>query len=278
MPAPDARLLDRAARCLGLALAEAGALALSRFRRSPRRWRKSDGTPVSEADIAVDGLLKSRLAGAFPDFGWISEESVDVPPGGRSPTWIVDPIDGTRSYLDGDDGWCVAVALVSEGRPVVAGIVRPTASETFEAVAGGGARLNGIAIAASRRRELEGAELMVKPNVLARADWPQTWPPVRTGSTGSLALRLCHVATGSFDAALAIGDKADWDLAAGDLIVHEAGGKVSDLEGAKLGYGPGRPARGGFLAAGANLHDEMLRHTAGRRTVTGRTMSGGIHG
>ena len=86
------------------------------------------------------------------------------------------------------------------------------------------------------------------------------------------------MATGSFDAALAIGDKADWDLAAGDLIVHEAGGKVSDLEGARLGYGPGRAARGGFLAAGANLHDEMLRHTAGRGTVTGRTMSGGIHG
>jgi myo-inositol-1(or 4)-monophosphatase len=278
LPAPDARLLDRAARSLRLALAEAGALALSRFRRSPRRWRKSDGTPVSEADIAVDDLLKSRLAGEFPDFGWISEESVDVPPGGRSPTWIVDPIDGTSSYLDGDDGWCVAVALVADGRPVVAGIVRPTASETFEAVAGAGARLNGIAIAASRRRELEGAELMVKPNVLARADWPQTWPPVRTGSTGSLALRLCHVATGSFDAALAIGDKADWDLAAGDLIVHEAGGKVSDLEGASLGYGPGRPARGGFLAAGTGLYDEMLRHTAGRKTVSGRTVTGGIHG
>jgi myo-inositol-1(or 4)-monophosphatase len=114
--------------------------------------------------------------------------------------------------------------------------------------------------------------------VLARAAWRRAWPPGRTGSTGSLALRLCHVATGSFDAALALGDKADWDLAAGDLIVHEAGGKVSDLEGAKLGYGPGRPARGGFLAAGANLHDEMLRHTAGRRTVTERPVPGGIHG
>jgi myo-inositol-1(or 4)-monophosphatase len=96
---------------------------------------------------------------------------------------------------------------------------------------------------------------------------------VRTGSTGSLALRLCHVATGSYDAALALGDKADWDLAAGDLIVHEAGGRVSDLDGAPLGYGPGRPGRSGFLAAGANLYDEILRHTTGRRTV-----SGGIHG
>jgi myo-inositol-1(or 4)-monophosphatase len=96
---------------------------------------------------------------------------------------------------------------------------------------------------------------------------------VRTGSTGSLALRLCHVATGSFDAALAIGDKADWDLAAGDLIVHEAGGRMSDLEGARLGYGPGRPGRGGFVAAGAELYEEILRHTAGRKTV-----SGGIHG
>jgi myo-inositol-1(or 4)-monophosphatase len=273
LPVCDARLLDRAAHCLGLALAEAGELALSRFRCKPRCWRKSDGTPVSEADIAVDELLKSRLASAFPDFGWISEESVEFPASSGNPTWIVDPIDGTRSYLDGDDGWCIAAALVADARPVVAGIVRPTTNECFEAVAGGGARLNGKSISASRRRELEGAQLMVKPRVLSRPDWARPWPPVRTGSTGSLALRLCHVATGRYDAALALGDKADWDLAAGDLIVHEAGGKVGDLDGARLGYGPGRPGRGGFLAAGANLYDELLRYTAGRKTVSGE-----IHG
>ena len=266
-------MLSGAARSLASALAEAGELANSRFRRNPRCWRKADGTPVSEADIAVDKLLKARLGAAFPGFGWISEESVDLPPTPGSPTWIVDPIDGTRAFLDGDDGWCVAAALVADGRPVVAGIMRPTTSESFEAIAGGGARLNGEPIRASRRRELEGAEVMVKPRVLARPDWAQAWPEVRTGSTGSLALRLCHVATGSYDAALALGDKADWDLAAGDLLVHEAGGKVSDLNGVRLGYGPGRPRRDGFLAAGADLFAEILRHTAGRKAI-----SGTIHG
>jgi myo-inositol-1(or 4)-monophosphatase len=270
LPAFDARLLERASGCLMPALAEAGELAQSRFRRNPRCWRKSDGTPVSEADIAVDELLRDRLGRDFPDFGWISEESVGLVPSVGTPSWIVDPIDGTRSYLEGDDGWCVAVALIADGRPVVAGIVRPSTSETFEAVLGGGARLNGETISVSRRRELEGAELMVKQSLLSRPGWAQPWPPVRTGTTGSLALRLCHVATGSYDAALALGDKADWDLAAGDLIVHEAGGRVSDLEGARLGYGPGRMARDGFLAAGSNLYDEILRHTAGRRTVSGR--------
>lgn len=265
----DARLLNRAARCLSLALAEAGELALSHFRRKPRCWRKSDGTPVSEADIAVDELLKDRLATAFPDFGWISEESIGFLASAGSPIWIVDPIDGTRSFLDGDDGWCVAAALIVDGRPIVAGIVQPATGESFEATAGGGARLNGDAIRVSRRRELQGAKLMVKPRVLARPDWARAWPPVRTGSTGSLALRLCHVATGSYDGAIALGDKADWDLSAGDLIVHEAGGRVSDLEGMLLGYGPGRPGRGGFLAAGADLYDEILRHTAGRKAVSG---------
>jgi len=268
LPVCDARLLNRAAQSLTSALAEAGELARSKFRRSPRCWRKADGTPVSEADIAVDVLLKSRLVSAFPDFGWMSEESVGSAPASGSPIWIVDPIDGTRSYLDGDDGWCIAAALVSGGRPVVAGIERPTTAESFAAIAGGGARLNGQPIRVSRRHELEGAEVMVKPRVLARPDWARPWPPVRTGSTGSLALRLCHVATGSYDAALALGDKADWDLAAGDLLVHEAGGKVSDLDGVRLGYGPGRPGRDGFLAAGVDLYEELLRHTARRKTVS----------
>lgn len=272
MPVCDARLL-RASQVLTLALAEAGELALSQFRQSPRCWRKSDGTPVSEADIAVDQLLKSRLATAFPDFGWISEESIGFLPAGGSPTWIVDPIDGTRSFLDGHDGWCVAAALVADGRPIVAGIVRPTTQESFEATAGGGARRNGEAIRVSRRRQLEGADVMVKPRILARPDWARPWPPLRTGSTGSLALRLCHVATGSYDAAIALGDKADWDLSAGDLIVHEAGGKMSDLDGVRLSYGPGRPGRDGFLAAGADLYDEILLHTAGRKVD-----SAGIHG
>ena len=274
MPVSDVRLLNRAAEELAVALAEAGELALSHFRRGPRRWCKSDGTPVSEADIAVDGLIRDRLTAAFPEFGWISEESIGSLPSGGGPTWIVDPIDGTRSYLDGDDGWCIAAALVADGLPVVAAILQPTRSESFEAIVGGGARLNGAVIRASRRRELEGANLMVKPRLLARPEWAQAWPPVRTGTTGSLALRLCHVARGSYDAAVALGDKADWDLAAGDLIVHEAGGKVSDLEGARLSYGPGRPGRAGFLAAGADLYDEILRHTAGRKTVSG----GMIHG
>jgi myo-inositol-1(or 4)-monophosphatase len=166
------------------------------------------------------------------------------------------------------------VALVADGRPVVAGIVRPTTDETFEAVGRRRGKAQWRCDRGERRRELEGAELMVKPRLLSRPDWARPWPPVRTGSTGSLALRLCHVATGRYDAAMAIGDKADWDLAAGDLIVHEAGGKVSDLEGVALGYGPGRPGRRGFIAAGANLYDAILEHTAGH----GSAVSGGVHG
>ena len=138
MPVSDPRLLNRAAEELALAVAEAGELALSHFRHAPRRWRKSDGTPVSEADIAVDDLLKSRLAGEFPDFGWISEESVHFAPGGREPTWIVDPIDGTRSFLDGDDGWCIAAALLEGGRPVLAAVLQPSTGEHFEAERDGG--------------------------------------------------------------------------------------------------------------------------------------------
>lgn len=272
MPAYDRA---EAAAALARALSEAGELALAEFRRGPRRWRKRDGTPVSEADVAVDEFLKERLAGAFPGYGWMSEESEELlEAAAGQPMWLVDPIDGTQSFLDGEDGWCIAAALIEEARPVVAGVLRPSTGERFAAVAGAGATVDGQPIRASLRRRLEGAELLVKPRLLARSDWAQAWPPVRTAMTPSIALRLCQVASGRYDATLSLGHKADWDLAAGDLIVHEAGGRVSDLDGAPLRYGPGAPRRNGFVAAGRHLHAAVIARTGRERAG----VSGGVDG
>lgn len=262
----------RAAAVLATAIAEAGELALKFFGHRPRTWRKADGTPVTEADIAVDELLKERLVGAFPAFGWISEESRNGPllPVDQ-PAWIVDPIDGTQSFISCADDWCIAVALLEAGRPVVGAVLAPSRADYFEAVLGSGVKLNGASIEASRRQELEGAHLMVKPKVLARVDWAQAWPPVRTGVTASIALRLCQVASGRYDATFALGHKADWDLAAGDLIVGEAGGRVTDLDGAPLVYGEASTRRNGFVASGAQLHPAIIART----TRQGMAVGGG---
>ena len=262
----------RAAALLAPALAAAGEIALTFFGRRPRMWRKADGTPVTEADIAVDDLLRERLAGALPEFGWVSEESRTASPSrADQPVWLVDPIDGTQSFISGAEDWCIAVALLERGRPVVGGVLAPGTGDYFEAVLGSGAKLNGAPIEASRRRELEGAHLMVKPRLLARSDWAQPWPPVRTGVTASIALRLCQVASGRYDATFALGHKADWDLAAGDLIVGEAGGRVTDLDGAPLLYGETGTRRNGFVASGAHLHPAIVART----TRQGTAVAGG---
>ncbi|MDP4822472.1 MAG: 3'(2'),5'-bisphosphate nucleotidase CysQ, partial [Aestuariivirgaceae bacterium] len=171
--------------------------------------------------------------------------------------WLVDPIDGTQSFAKGDSGWCVAVALIHNGAPELAGIFAPVSGLLYTATAGHGAFCNGAAITTSRRAGLEGARLIANAAALSQAGFPT----VERASLHSIALRLCAVASGAQDGMLAIGPKKDWDIAAGDLIVREAGGRASDLQGAALLYGHGAPKRSGVLASGPNLHQEMISRT-----------------
>lgn len=262
MPASEAAArtpaVGREAAAIEAAVRAAGRLALDASQATSRNWRKPDGTPVSDADLAVNQLLEEKLRNAFPDYGWLSEETVDGPERlERERIWIIDPIDGTSAFLAGDEGWCIAVALVEGARPVAAGILKPASGEYFAAERGAGARLNGRPIHASRRQRLEGASLVVKPRVLKLDIWEKPWPPVRTAMTASIALRLCAVACGKEDATFGLGLKSDWDLAAGDLIVHEAGGRVSDLDGATLRFNRPETRQNGFLASGAKLFEEL---------------------
>ena len=137
----DARQLARDAALLTDTVREAGALALSLFRTELKNWTKGASSPVSEADIRVNDLLESRLRAATPDYGWLSEESVDDEARlGKRLTWIVDPIDGTRGYLAGREDWCVSVALVEDATPVLAAVFVPASDEFFFAMRGQGAR------------------------------------------------------------------------------------------------------------------------------------------
>jgi fructose-1,6-bisphosphatase/inositol monophosphatase family enzyme len=156
LPADDidrALVRDR----LASAVREAGALALHMFRGRPASWIKGASSPVSEADLAVDALLRERLL-AIRDAGWLSEETEDDPARlQRAEVWVVDPIDGTRAYLAGLAEWVIAAALVRFGRPLVAALYAPVSDELFLSVAGGGATLNGAPIKASAGDQLAGA-------------------------------------------------------------------------------------------------------------------------
>ena len=137
------------------AVRDAGALAMQYFGTQPMAWQKKGGTPVSEADIAVNTLFRRQLAETRPDYGWLSEETEDdLTRLTRRRVWVVDPIDGTRAFLDGLPHFCHAVALVECGRPIMAALYNPALDEFYEASAGCGAKLNGSSIRVSARAEI----------------------------------------------------------------------------------------------------------------------------
>lgn len=221
---------------------------------------KADGTPVTNADLAVDAELKARLTAARPDYGWLSEETADDPSRlERRRLFVVDPIDGTRAYLKNRPWWGVSVAVVEDGRPVAGVLHAPDVAETYEAVAGGGARLNGRPIAPSRRETLEDCAMLGDKPMFVHPAWREPWPPMRIESRNSVAYRVCLVASGAFDAALALSSKAEWDLAAADLIASEAGCVVTTHKGAPFAYNRAAPRAPSLVCAGPALHRLILR-------------------
>lgn len=257
MPASERAAI---AATLEAAVREAGALALTTFQGALKHWTKGRDSPVSEADLAVDALLMDRLR--TPDVGWLSEETDDDPARlAHRRVWVVDPIDGTRAYIAGLPDWTISVALVEDGRPLVAALLAPVAGEYFAAVAGEGATCNGVPIHVTGGEHLAGARIAGPRRAIDELAHSvpglAAQPRVR-----SLALRLARVAQGQLDAAFAGGNSHDWDLAAADLLVHEAGGVLTTLAGEKAVYNRPEPVHGTLVAAGrsrARVLCELLR-------------------
>ncbi len=244
-------------RPLQAAVAEAGKLAMTKFRNNVRYWNKENASPVSEADLAVDHFLRERLTGIDPAAGWLSEETVDVPERlMKERLWIVDPIDGTRSFIAGREDWAVCAALVERGRPIVAAVELPATGESFAATLGGGATRNGQRIRASLKTDVASAAIArpVKLNDALLAAGNR----VEVERIHSIAVRLSRVASGEIDGALASANANDWDLAAPDLLVHEAGGKMTDAEGRLPVYNLASHIHGALIAAGSQLQPKLV--------------------
>lgn len=261
MPGNNLASLDRAhlREPLAAIVRAAGALALATFQGvSLKSWTKGHSSPVSEADIAVNDFLRERLAALAPAAGWLSEETEDDSARLQARSlWIVDPIDGTRAYIAGRPDWSIAVALADAGRPALAAIYAPVSDELFLAAAGAGATLNGAKVNASGGGGLAGARIAGPQGTLKRlaALGPLI---VAEPKVHSLALRLARVAQGRFDAAFASHSSHDWDLAAADLLVHEAGGALTDFSGQALTYNLPQPVHGALLAAGQARHATLI--------------------
>jgi len=262
LPVSDADLLCDVVR-------EAGELGLAIGRKKDlRHWTKPDGSHVTEGDLAINALFEQRLRAARPDDGWLSEETPDAPAARmvRDRLWIIDPIDGTRAFLEGRREWCVAAALAVKGRPVLAAVFTPRHDEFFTATAGGGALLNGTRLALADPASLAGAHIAGNRKALASlADLGIAPDP--SGSL-PLQLRLAHVAAGRLDGAVSIGKRNDWDLAAGELLVAEAGGRVSGSSGEGYIYNRPEPWQQGLVAAGAKRHAALIEALSAARRST----------
>ena len=259
--------LVRDAVLLADTVREAGALALSLFRTELRMWTKGASSPVSEADIAVNDLIQARLQSATPDYGWLSEESADDSARlHKRMVWIIDPIDGTRGYLAGREDWCISAALVEDASPVLAAVFAPATNEFLFAARGQGATCNGMAISASSGTAIDFSRIAgPKPLVERLARTAEAVAP--HPRIGSLALRLCRVAEGRLDAAFAGGQSRDWDLAAADLIVHEADGSMTALAGDAILYNRPDVTHGVLVAAGRDRHAHIVEHFRNRPPV-----------
>ena len=255
----DPDQLDADRDLLQDAVREAGALALRHFRANPDAWHKSPGQVVTEADLAVDGLLRKTLGNARPAYGWLSEEREDD----RSRfaaerAWVVDPIDGTQAFVEGKPEFAVSVGLLVAGRPVLGMVCNPATGELFEARRGAGARLDGEPIRISGRTTLAGARLLSSRGEIKRRRWRDLFPEAHVTTIGSLAYKLALVACGRFDGLISLRRTHDWDIAAAALLVEEVGGRITVADGTALRFNDPEPHHPGLAAATPGLHPHLV--------------------
>jgi len=239
--------------------AEVGAMAHASWRGDFKYWDKVPGSPVCDIDLAADALLRERLMALDPEAGWLSEETADSAERLNCVrVWVVDPIDGTRDYVRGREGWAVSIALVEGGRPVIGVLDAPARGEHWRAQAGRGAYLNGEPIRASARASLPGAR--VPADVLARADADL----VTVGKPNSIALRIAMVAADRADLLATLRWGNEWDIAAAALIAQEAGAVVTDAMGRPLRYNSTKGEQFGVLATAPAIHADAVERLSAR--------------
>ena len=246
----DLQLICDAAR-------EAGKIALGYFGKDPEVWMKGGTSPVSEADHAADKYLCDILRSARPGYGWLSEETTDNPERlDCERVFIVDPIDGTRGFIAGHKKWCVSVAVVDKGKSVCGVLECPALEETYTALAGEGAWLNGTRIRAgevAKQQRITGPDRLIEQYVAAIGEEIESTPFVP-----SLAYRMAMVATGELDGTFARANSHDWDIAAADLILGEAGAVLSELNGEEIIYNRKEITHDILVAGAHQIHAKML--------------------
>ncbi|MFK7744738.1 MAG: inositol monophosphatase [Roseobacter sp.] len=257
MPATDLALLTDAIKM-------AGRVATSFVGQDTGKWDKPGGAgPVTEADLAVNAYLEAVLKQARPDYGWLSEETEDNPARLQcARVFIIDPIDGTRSFVEGSNTWAHSIAVAENGIITAGAIYLPLRGLLYTAAKGQGAFLNGTPLTVTTRDSLNGAEVLATKPVIAPEHWQDGVPGFTRSHRPSLAYRLGLVGEGRFDAMLTFRPTWEWDVAAGALIVEEAQGLCTDKSGAPLLFNNPTAQLNGMVASGPALHRQIMNTLA----------------
>jgi len=237
---------------------EAAAEAVSGFIPGKTKAEYKPGQdPVTEADHTANRILRQILVREGE--GWLSEESVDDPERlSREVVWVVDPLDGTREFVEGIPEWCISIGLVRDGQAVAGGILNPATGEKIVGSIGGGVIYNGEPARASARSTLAGALVLGSRSEAKRGEWKRfEGMPFRVRNIGSVAYKLGLVAAGKADATWTLVPKNEWDVAAGTALVLAAGGFVRRLEGEPPRFNNPSPLLTGLIAGGPNLRREI---------------------
>lgn len=254
-PEDDLSLAVHAAR-------EAGVVVMQYFRTDLEVVLKSPDQPVTKADLAADALLKEILRDARPEYGWLSEETADTADRlSREYVWMVDPIDGTRSFISGRAEFSISIGLARNGEPVLGAVYNPATNEMYSAIKGRGA------FAGDRRMQVGGGRergvMVGSRSEIKRGHFTPFEAVFDIQGLGSTAYKLCKVAEGEVDVFLSRGPKGEWDLCGGDVIVTEAGGHITDLDGQRLQYNRPAPHIRGVVAARAEVHVDLVNQMKG---------------
>ena len=246
---------------------EAGAIIRHWYDREVTVTEKSPDHPLTRADLEANACIRDHVTRAFPDDGWLSEETADSSERlARRRVWVVDPLDGTKEFIQHIPEFCVCIALVEGGRPIVGVSYNPATDRLYVAVRGAGTTVNDQPARVSTQARLSDAVVMASRSEDKRREWDPFKPLMRVTLTGSVAYKLAELATGNGDATFTLTPKNEWDICAGSILVEEAGGRVTGLEGEPLVFNQPSPLRPGMIASNGALHAALLEVTRAQRS------------
>jgi len=237
---------------------EAGKIIMQYYRADYEIKEKGYHNPVTTADNEADSFLKSTLTDAMPEYGWLSEETVDSKDRlDKDRVWIVDPLDGTKEFIEGVPHFVVSIALVDKGIPIIGVLHNPVTEETFYAAKGEGAYLNNFRYHCSIKASTKEMVILNSRSETRRGLWESYKAKFKElRAIGSVAYKMGLTATGKADIFATLRPKNEWDVCAGTCLINEAGGKVIDLNGNELSFNNQKTLIEPGLIAGYNLSVE----------------------